>query len=239
MLKRNDLYILLLLIPLALSGLYSDPVALLKQANSAHPLLSSFIKFALLATLGEIIGQRISSGSYNLKNFGVIPKAIVWGVFGIFVKLSFTIFATGVPTALYLLNIHDAKTILAGPLTSDKLIIAFSISLAINMIFGSWLMILHKITDEHIKLHGGQLTSLIKPINFGYILTTMDWEKQWSFVLKKTIPLFWIPAHTLTFLLPEQYRILFAAFLGVILGIILALANTSHQNANQPLTPNS
>ncbi|HRZ79119.1 MAG TPA: Mpv17/PMP22 family protein, partial [bacterium] len=41
----------------------------------------------------------------------------------------------------------------------------------------------------------------------------------------KTIPLFWIPAHTITFLLPENHRVLFAAILGVVLGVFLAIAS--------------
>lgn len=41
---------------------------------------------------------------------------------------------------------------------------------------------------------------------------------------KKTIPFFWFPAHTITFLLPGDARVLFAALLGVVLGIFLAIA---------------
>ena len=33
-----------------------------------------------------------------------------------------------------------------------------------------------------------------------------------------------VPAHTITFLLPEEARVLFAALLGVVLGILLAVA---------------
>ena len=46
----------------------------------------------------------------------------------------------------------------------------------------------------------------------------------WGFVFKKTIPLFWFPAHTVTFLLPPSGRVLCAALLGVALGVLLALA---------------
>lgn len=46
-------------------------------------------------------------------------------------------------------------------------------------------------------------------------------------MLKKTIPLFWFPAHTITFLLPGTWQVLFAAVLGVALGVILALANNT------------
>ena len=43
-------------------------------------------------------------------------------------------------------------------------------------------------------------------------------------MLLRTIPLFWIPAHTVSFLLPPDYQVLYAALLGVALGLILALA---------------
>ena len=58
----------------------------------------------------------------------------------------------------------------------------------------------------------------------GDTLAGLDWHRQWNFVFKKTIPLFWYPAHTVTFLLPGDARVLFAALLGVILGILLAVA---------------
>ncbi|MCK7530557.1 MAG: Mpv17/PMP22 family protein [Marinilabiliales bacterium] len=43
-----------------------------------------------------------------------------------------------------------------------------------------------------------------------------------AIVLKKTIPFFWIPAQTITFLLPPEFQILFAALLSTVLGVILA-----------------
>jgi hypothetical protein len=68
------------------------------------------------------------------------------------------------------------------------------------------------------------------PIPVGKIITGLDWKTQWGFVFKKTIPLFWYPAHTLTFMLPSNYQVLFAAFLGVALGVILAIANNKRDN---------
>jgi len=47
----------------------------------------------------------------------------------------------------------------------------------------------------------------------------------WNFIFKKTIPFFWIPAHTITFLLPAEFRVLFAAVLGIALGLILAIGS--------------
>jgi len=55
-------------------------------------------------------------------------------------------------------------------------------------------------------------------------LESIDWSRMWNFVFKKTIPFFWIPAHTITFLLPAQYRTAFAALLSVALGILLGIA---------------
>jgi hypothetical protein len=56
------------------------------------------------------------------------------------------------------------------------------------------------------------------------ILKNTDWKMLWGFVIKRTIPLFWIPAQTINFLMPEQFRVLIAAIYGIILGIILAFA---------------
>ena len=47
----------------------------------------------------------------------------------------------------------------------------------------------------------------------------------WGFVFKKTLPFFWVPCHTITFVLPTELRVLFAAALGVVLGSILAIAS--------------
>ena len=71
-----------------------------------------------------------------------------------------------------------------------------------------------------ILFDGGFFT----PLHMGDTLAGLDWHRQWNFVFKKTIPLFWYPAHTVTFLLPGDARVLFAALLGVILGILLAVA---------------
>ncbi len=103
--------------------------------------------------------------------------------------------------------------------------VAFSVSLAMNLIYAPVMMTLHKITDIHIINNGGKLSSVAKRIRFAEIFKSINWDVQWHFVFKKTIPLFWIPAHTVTFLLPEDFRVLFAALLGITLGTILAFAS--------------
>ncbi len=65
------------------------------QFNLDHGLLMSFIKFFILATLGEVIGLRIKTGRYYYRGFGLIPRAIVWGFLGVTIYMAFAIFATG------------------------------------------------------------------------------------------------------------------------------------------------
>ena len=45
--------------------------------NHEHGYIMAFIKFAVLATLGEVIGLRIKTGQYNQPGFGILPRAIV------------------------------------------------------------------------------------------------------------------------------------------------------------------
>jgi hypothetical protein len=56
------------------------------------------------------------------------------------------------------------------------------------------------------------------------MFANINWNAQWGFVFKKTIPFFWYPAHTITFMLPSDQRVLFAAVLGIVLGVLLAVA---------------
>lgn len=138
--KKTDLaflaVVLLVFLPFALSApLYGLYLSL----TASHGMAMSFVKFAVLATLGEMLGLRISTGRYASPGFGT-------------------------------------------------------------------------------------LRGLFTPIPMGRILQELNWQVQWNFVFKKTIPLFWFPAHTVTFLLPSEMRVLFAALLGVALGVILAVA---------------
>ncbi len=94
-----------------------------------------------------------------------------------------------------------------------------------NLIFSPFLMVIHKISDLHIMENSGSLSAcLSSPLNFGKRLVNLDWNLMWSFLFKKTIPLFWVPAHTITFMLAPEYRVLFAAMHGVMLGVLMSLA---------------
>lgn len=197
-----------------------------KQFNGNHAVLMGGIKFAVLSTLGEIIALRIRTGGYGLKGFGVVPRMVVWFFLGAWIVMAMRVFGAGAPLLADYIAGAEGKVVAAmsGGLSGYKFFGAFFISLLQNTAFAPVFMTLHKITDTHIMSYGGRLSCLARPIDMGGIMSGINWRVQWSFVFKKTIPFFWIPAHTVTFMLPAEYQVLFAAFLGVVLGVILAFA---------------
>jgi hypothetical protein len=226
--KRSDLvfivFLVLLFIPFFIS---KELYTVYASFNSDHGFIMAFIKFAILASSGELLGLRIRTGKYFVKGFGLLPRIIVWGFLGIAIKSAFVIFSSGVPPLLSYLGINNPGEVLASSFTAQKLLIAFCISLFLNLFFSPVLMTLHKISDTHVQNCHGKISALVTRIDIGTILKETDWKMHWGFILKKTIPLFWIPAHTLTFLLPPEFQILFAALLGIVLGVILAFASTA------------
>jgi hypothetical protein len=225
------LFVLLLFLPFILS---SDVLNYYKTFNHDHGMVTSFIKFAILATLGEIIGLRIKTGNYYETGFGILPRAIIWGFIGLTIKMAFIIFSSGTPVLLEYLGLKNALSVMKGSLSWNKVFVAFCTSVAMNIVYAPVMMTFHKITDTHIIDNDGRLNSLVTPIKFRKIFLNLNWDVQWNFVFKKTIPFFWIPAHTITFLLPPDYQVLFAALLGIALGTILAVANKMEsQHINQ------
>lgn len=214
--KKDD-YVIIGIITLLVSILYLTPTlnSTLSIMTLEHAYIMSGIKFSLLATFGEVLGKRISSGNWSIKNFGVIPKAFVWFFLGILIKVGFIIFATGMPAVL---KTFDLPTV--------SIFNALAISIGLNLIFAPIFMTIHKITDMHIGDFKGGLRALVNPIDIATKFSHVNWHMQYGFVFKKTIPFFWIPAHTITFLLPEAFQVIFAAILGVILGVILSIAST-------------
>lgn len=226
MIKKQDfIFISALLILFLPFFLWEDLMQYYKHFNAEHGVITSFIKFSVLATAGELIGLRIKTGKYYKQGFGVIPRMIVWGFLGISIKMAFVIFASGTPVLLDYLGMENSAIIFHGAFSLNKLFISFCISLFLNVIFAPVMMTFHKITDVHIVSNSGTIRGFLSPIKFREIFVNLNWNVQWGFVFKKTIPLFWIPAHTITFLLPADFQVLFAALLGIALGIILAIAD--------------
>jgi hypothetical protein len=197
----------------------------------AAPYGTSFLKFAVLATFGECIGLRIVTGDYNRPGFGILPKALVWGVLGVGIKTAFTIFAAGAPAVLAELGLPISATTLKSGDFFPRLLAAFFISVTMNSIFAPLFMILHKVSDLHIAETGGTLRGFLTPIPMGRLLKEIPWDVMWGLVFKKTLPCFWLPAHTITFMLPQHFQVVFAALLGVVLGVILAIAGMKKSGA--------
>ena len=224
--KKSDLIFALCVVALFLPFFVIDAVyEWYKAFNAAHGMIMSFLKFAILSTIGEMLGHRISTGSYTSPTFGIAPRAIVWGFLGMGISMAMTIFSVGTPAFLAKLGMTDAVAVFAANEFSwAKVVVALSVSVAMNTIFAPVFMTFHKITDAHIARCGGSIKALITPIPMAEMFANINWNAQWGFVFKKTIPFFWYPAHTITFLLPAEQRVLFAALLGIVLGVLLAIS---------------
>ena len=238
--KKQD-WLVILIVVVVLAPFFIPATgffAWFEASTKAHPFIMAFFKFAILATLGECLALRIREGVYNKKGFGVLPRMIVWGFLGMAIAMSMVIFKAGVPAFLGTVadaltgnsghGVAYAATFKATELTWGKLGIAFAVSVLMNSIFAPVMMTFHKCTDIHITDNGGTVRGLFRPMKMREIMSKkVNWDVQWNLVIKKTIPLFWFPMHTITFILPPTFQVLFAALLGVALGLILALAGGS------------
>ncbi len=178
----------------------------------AHPYISGFLKFALLSTMGELLTLRIGKGKWQ-KPAGFIWRVIIWGLIGMLITLIFQLFVGGVKACL------DIGYLPGG---SSKLAFAFFTSALMNIFFAPVFMAMHMLSDAYLDIKYGMH---VKP-TYKNVLEKANWSKYASFIVIKTIPFFWIPAHTITFLMLEEYRIVIAALLSIALGGILAFVNS-------------
>ena len=229
--KKSDVIVLGVILVILLPFFIFPPILnMYLELNTAHAYIMSFIKFAILATFGECLGLRLRTGVYTKKGFGILPRALTWGFFGITIKVAFVVFGAGAPLMLKTFGLHfstpNPADILRQPGFSwMKLLAAFSVSTTLNLFFAPVFMAFHRLTDTHIQHTGGTMQGFFTRMPLGQYFKEIDWFNFWDFILKKTIPLFWIPAQTLNFMFPEGYRILVAAVYSVILGILLSLAS--------------
>lgn len=223
--KRQDLYFAIVMLAIFVPFFVSPELyAWYKTFNADHAMIMAFLKFGILATLGEMLGCRISTGNYTTPTFGALPRMVVWGLLGMAISMAMTVFSAGIPAFITAMGGEElVEAFKADGFSWGKLIVAFSISVMMNTFFAPVFMTFHKITDTHIAENGGSIKALLRPIAMRRHMVELNWDRQWSFIFKKTIPLFWYPAHTITFMLPGELRVLFAALLGVALGVILAI----------------
>ena len=182
------------------------------QLTAQFPYGMGFAKFAILATLGELLALRLSKQAW-IKPLGLVFKIVVWGLIGVLITYMFSFYSAGVSTML------SGSTLEGWGGVFQTLVPAFLTSLIMNLTFGIVFMALHRMTDTYIEMRvSGQQPSLNE------LVDAIDWDGFIKFVVLKTIPLFWIPAHTITFSLPAQFRVIVAAYLSIILGVILVSA---------------
>ena len=111
--KRSDL--IAVLIFLAIIAAFAFCAPLLEgytQFNAQHGYITAFLKFALLATFGEMLAARIRCGQYLPAGFGLVPRAVVWGLLGVTIQFAFKVFAAGVPPTLEALGLTNSATAL-------------------------------------------------------------------------------------------------------------------------------
>lgn len=180
-----------------------------KMLSTEHMYIMGFIKFTFLATVGEVLAVRLTKKSWVVPD-RIVERAIIWGFIGAVLSLMLKIYSSGI---VYVLE----KGLLPGE--GSVFLRAFFTSVAMNASFGIVMMGFHKMTDKNIELK----TKGVKKRSIALIASEVDWNGFINFTVLKTIPYFWIPAHTITFMLPPEYQIVMAAYLSIALGVILGL----------------
>ena len=184
-----------------------------KTLSNTHPYLMGFAKFAVLATAGELLAVRLAKKEWTLPSY-VWARFLIWGVIGVWITYMMKIFGAGVGALMANGLLPNPEHALLGSFVK-----AFFISATMNLSFGPTFMALHKCSDTYLDIRASGKGK----ITLANVIHKVDWEKFASFTLLKTVPLFWIPAHTVTFMLPAEYQVAMAAALSVALGIILNL----------------
>ena len=162
-------------------------------------LLSAFLQFAALGTGGEILGILAARRRSEFRLLEWVVKAVIWGVLGIIIKYAFTGFKG------FLSGLVDAG-LLPHACEDMPLLHAFSLSVLTNAMFGPLIMFLHRSSDNLVagaRGYAGIEASLL----------TLAW--------------FWVPAHTVTFILPYDFQVGLAALWSVALGLIMGFTKRS------------
>lgn len=231
--KASDVTVWLCVIAvLGLFGFVPGVFDAFNDFSRDHDFLMSFVKFGVLCTLGECIALRITAKVYTRPGFGLLPRFVMWGLIGLVINASFIIYATGVPHLVAALGLPLPVDALTGQHTlAQRAGMAFCVSVANNFLFAPLFMTAQAVLAIHVVETGGTLSGFFSTVHVSRTLEKIDWHMLWGFVFKKTLPFFWVPCHTITFILPTELRVLFAAALGVVLGIILAIASLKSEQA--------
>ncbi|KIX11530.1 hypothetical protein [Dethiosulfatarculus sandiegensis] len=171
---------------------------------TANPLGMAAIQFAILGTLGEVASFSAVNRRFALpcNQMQLALKAVAWAVLGIVVKYGF-VGVTGFADALL---DHG----LLPSFLSSGLGRAFLLSFCMQAVFGPQIMYFHRLEDNLI----------LRQWNFSGMETAL-----------KALVWFWLPAHTITFMLDKPLQIGLAAAFSVALGFILGFAKSRAQKA--------
>ncbi len=156
------------------------------QIVQAYPIITAIVQFAILGTLGDIFSKWIINRRVFFP-FGVgvlLLKMTEWSILAVCIKYAFTGFHGFVDSLI-------SHSLIPEPGILGR---SFAISLTMNLQFGPFLVIAHRLLDNLISR-----------------------EKNWNNIDKALLTLiwFWIPAHTVTFILPTPYQIGLAALWSV------------------------
>lgn len=187
-----------------------------KKLSTDVPYIMGFIKFALLATAGELIALAIKKKEFDLP-VKVFWRFIIWGFIGVWITFMMKVYSMAASSMM------ASGMLLGGDSTFLR---ALYTSVLMNTSFGPTFMAVHKITDKMLELFDSK-----EKVTLSAIIKGIDWSGFWGFTILKTVPFFWIPMHTITFLLPAEYQVMMAAALSVALGIILSLGNRSKKES--------
>ena len=214
--KKGDVVWTAALIAVIAFLLWPTTNKLFVNFTTNYAYIAGFIKFAILATMGDLLAYRLVTSEWKIRN-GFLFRAFIWGFLGVIIVLIFNIFGAGITAAMN-----------GGflPFAGNSLAFAFFTSAIMNLSFAPSMMGFHRITDTYADLRFIQKK---KNLKFKQVVEKVDWNNFISFVVFITIPGFWIPAHTVTFLLPSEYRVLMAAFLSIALGGILSFAKAKNK----------
>ncbi|PIS46767.1 MAG: hypothetical protein COT17_06885 [Elusimicrobia bacterium CG08_land_8_20_14_0_20_51_18] len=163
---------------------------------TANPILTAMAQFAALGTLGDAVSKWLVARRFFMPFDArtTILKMLEWAVLAVCIKYAFVGF-NGFTDALV------GHGLLPEWGTFGR---AFSISVLMNLQFGPFLVIAHRLLDNAIAGSANWA-------NLDKGLLSLLW--------------FWIPAHTVTFTLDKPLQIGLAALWSVALGLILGFYN--------------
>ena len=162
----------------------------------AYPIYSAMIQFAVLGTLGDVISKWMQQGKIFLP--------YKWTII-ILKMIEWAVIAITIKYAFVGFQ-GFVDSLIEHQLVPElgKFGRAFTVSATMNLQYGLFLVFFHRFLDNLIAR-----------------------QKNWTNIDKGMLSLiwFWIPAHTVTFMLDKPYQIGLAAIWSVVLGIILGFYN--------------